>query len=109
MFDSWEEDARALDPHAIDWVALNEDYFPFRLRQAPAPHNALGRVKFMFPNELSVYIHDTPSKRLFGRSSRDFSSGCVRVEKPLELAAFLLNRQKWSRQSGQRAAASRSG
>lgn len=97
VFNSWDEKARALDPYSIDWSSLSEDYFPFRLRQEPAPHNALGRVKFMFPNDLSVYIHDTPSKNLFVRASRDFSSGCVRVEKPLELASFLLNRQNWSR------------
>jgi murein L,D-transpeptidase YcbB/YkuD len=96
VFNSWDEKASALDPHAIDWLSLSENYFPFRLRQEPAPHNALGRVKFMFPNDLSVYIHDTPSKNLFVRASRDFSSGCVRVEKPLELASFLLNRQNWS-------------
>lgn len=96
VFDSWDEKASALDPHAIDWSTLSEDYFPFRLRQEPAPNNALGRVKFMFPNDLSVYIHDTPSKNLFVRASRDFSSGCVRVEKPLELASFLLSRQNWS-------------
>lgn len=97
IFDSWEENARPLDPHAIDWSALSEDYFPFRLRQAPTPHNALGRIKFMFPNKHSVYIHDTPSKRLFDRSSRSFSSGCVRVEDPEALAALLLRRQNWSR------------
>lgn len=98
IFNSWKENARALEPGEIDWAALSEDYFPFRLRQAPAPENALGRVKFIFPNEHSVYIHDTPSKRLFNRSSRSFSSGCVRVEKPLELAAFLLDRQNWSQE-----------
>lgn len=97
IFDSWEKDAHALDPLSIDWASLSEDHFPFRLRQEPAPYNALGKVKFMFPNDFSVYIHDTPSKGLFVRSSRDFSSGCVRVEKPVELAAFLLNRQNWNR------------
>jgi len=96
VFDSWDENASALDPRAIDWATFSEDHFPFRLRQAPTPYNALGRVKFMFPNPLSVYIHDTPSKGLFGRASRDFSSGCVRVEKPLALAALLLKRQGWS-------------
>ena len=96
VFKGWEEDAHALNPFSIKWATLDKDNFPYRLRQEPSPHNALGQVKFMFPNELSVYIHDTPSKRLFHRSSRDFSSGCVRVEKPLELAAFLLGRQNWN-------------
>jgi murein L,D-transpeptidase YcbB/YkuD len=97
VFDSWEENAPALDPRSIDWASLSEDYFPFRLRQKPAPQNALGRVKFIFPNAFSVYIHDTPSRNLFIKASRDMSSGCVRVEKPLELASVLLNRQNWSR------------
>jgi len=95
VFDSWDEDARELNPFAIDWSSLSEDHFPFRLRQEPAAGNALGRVKFMFPNEMSVYIHDTPSKGLFGKSSRPFSSGCVRVEEPLELVSLLLSRQDW--------------
>lgn len=93
VFDSWQADAREIDPLSIDWSRLSEDHFPFRLRQKPAAHNALGRVKFMFPNEQSVYIHDTPARSLFRRSSRPFSSGCVRVEKPLVLARYLLHRQ----------------
>ncbi|MCB2170036.1 MAG: L,D-transpeptidase family protein [Deltaproteobacteria bacterium] len=95
VFDSWDKDARELNPFTINWASLSEDHFPFRLRQEPSAHNALGRVKFMFPNELSVYIHDTPSKNLFKRSSRPFSSGCVRVEAPLELVTLLLRHQNW--------------
>jgi murein L,D-transpeptidase YcbB/YkuD len=95
VFDSWDDNAREINPAAIDWSTLSEDHFPYRLRQEPASHNALGRVKFMFPNELSVYIHDTPSKGLFKRSSRPFSSGCVRVEEPMELVSLLLNRKDW--------------
>ncbi|HEY8492553.1 MAG TPA: L,D-transpeptidase family protein, partial [Myxococcota bacterium] len=67
-----------------------------RLRQRPGPHNALGRVKFLFPNDHSVYLHDTPSRGLFARARRDFSHGCIRVEKPAELAAWLLRgRPDW--------------
>jgi len=95
VFDSWDKDARELDPFTIDWASLSEDHFPFRLRQEPAARNALGRVKFMFPNDMSVYIHDTPSKGLFGKSSRPFSSGCVRVEDPLALVSLLVSRQDW--------------
>jgi murein L,D-transpeptidase YcbB/YkuD len=97
VFDSWQEDASALDPMEIDWSGLSEGYFPFRLRQQPAGENALGRIKFMFPNEQSVYIHDTPGKSLFGRPQRLFSSGCVRVEDPLALAQHLLKDQHWDR------------
>jgi L,D-transpeptidase YcbB len=63
------------------------------VRQKPGPTNALGLIKFMFPNTYSVYLHSTPSTELFSRSRRDFSSGCIRIEKPAELAAFLLRNQ----------------
>lgn len=60
------------------------------IRQKPGPNNALGLIKFMFPNEYHVYLHSTPSQQLFARSRRDFSHGCIRVEKPAELAAWVL-------------------
>ena len=63
------------------------------VRQMPGPTNALGLIKFMFPNTYSVYLHSTPSTELFSRSRRDFSSGCIRLEKPAELASFLLRNQ----------------
>ncbi len=63
-----------------------------RLFQSPGPKNALGRVKFEFPNPYAVYLHDTPLKHLFARSRRDFSHGCIRVDKALELAETLLKR-----------------
>lgn len=97
VFDSWNENAPALDPFEIDWERLSQDYFPFRLRQDPSARNALGRVKFMFPNPQSVYIHDTPGKSMFNHSRRLFSSGCVRVEDPLALALHILKDQHWNR------------
>ena len=67
------------------------------IRQKPGPRNALGLVKFMFPNEFDVYLHSTPAPQLFSQSRRDFSHGCIRVEKPAELAAWLLQDQpKWT-------------
>jgi murein L,D-transpeptidase YcbB/YkuD len=67
------------------------------VRQKPGPSNALGLVKFMFPNEFDIYLHSTPTPQLFKQSRRDFSHGCIRVEKPAELAAFLLQDQpKWT-------------
>jgi murein L,D-transpeptidase YcbB/YkuD len=63
------------------------------VRQKPGPTNALGLIKFMFPNTYSVYLHSTPSTELFARSRRDFSSGCIRLEKPADLASFLLRNQ----------------
>ncbi len=106
VFDSWQADAPELDPFDIDWERFSEDYLPFRLRQEPAAHNALGRVKFMFPNQQSVYIHDTPGKSLFNQPQRLFSSGCVRVEEPLALAAHLLKDQHWDRRRLEQAIAS---
>ena len=70
-----------------------------RLRQRPGPHNALGLLKFIFPNPKHVYLHDTPSKGLFKRSRRDFSHGCIRVQDPVGLAEFVLRGQdSWDRQ-----------
>lgn len=71
-----------------------------KIRQRPGKKNPLGRVKFMFPNKEDVYLHDTPSKSLFNRSTRDFSHGCVRIEKPLELAEFVLQDQpEWTKEN----------
>ncbi|MEJ2446169.1 MAG: L,D-transpeptidase family protein, partial [Exilibacterium sp.] len=94
VFDSWKKDAPALDPLAIDWSRVSEDHFPYRLRQEPAARNALGRIKFLFPNAQSVYIHDTPGKSLFKKARRPFSSGCVRVKDPMALAVQLLKDQQ---------------
>jgi murein L,D-transpeptidase YcbB/YkuD len=81
----------------IDWSTISKDNFPYIVRQNPGPGNALGRVKFMFPNTYDVYIHDTPSKGFFALDKRDISSGCVRVEKPFDLAVLLLSDSpEWS-------------
>jgi L,D-transpeptidase YcbB len=75
----------------IDWSKISIDNFPYIVRQNPGPANALGRVKFMFPNSDNVYIHDTPSRGYFAREDRAMSSGCIRVEKPFDLAVLLLS------------------
>jgi len=87
-----------IDPKTIDWKKVRAGgSFPYRVRQSPGGHNALGRVKFMFPNKYSVYLHDTPSKELFARDERTFSSGCIRIQKPFELAQLLLqNDERWN-------------
>lgn len=96
VFDGWSEDAQEINPVAINWKKMNANYFPYILRQDPGPMNALGRIKFMFPNKFSVYLHDTPQRSLFRRAARDFSSGCIRIEKPFELAVYLLkNDPQW--------------
>jgi len=89
VYSGWEADASRVDPATVDWASLSADSFPYRFVQRPGPANALGRVKFMFPNQFSVYIHDSPSRGLFGRSVRSFSSGCIRVERPLELLDYV--------------------
>jgi murein L,D-transpeptidase YcbB/YkuD len=98
IFEGWAEGARELNPYSIDWSVFSQHHFPLRLRQDPAAHNALGRIKFIFPNDLAIYIHDTPSKNLFQEHARNFSSGCVRVEEPLALASYLLERQGWDQE-----------
>ena len=90
VFSDWSENARELDPLAIDWSQISSAGFPYKLRQDPGPMNALGRVKFMFPNRFNVYLHDTPHRELFDRTVRTFSSGCIRLERPLELADYVL-------------------
>jgi len=100
IFQGWSADARAIDPGKIDWDRAAAGNFPYRLRQDPGPANALGRVKFMFPNKYDVYLHDTPARQLFEQTERAFSSGCIRVEKPIELAAYLLRKDpEWSREA----------
>jgi murein L,D-transpeptidase YcbB/YkuD len=87
---------KVVDPSTIDWASTSKG-FPYMIRQEPGPDNALGRVKFMFPNKYMVYLHDTPSKGLFARSERTFSSGCIRVQNPFDLAELLLDDQGWDR------------
>ncbi len=86
-----------VDPNSVNWQQYHANNFPFQLRQDPGDYNSLGRVKFMFPNEHAIYLHDTPSRHLFGKTSRDFSSGCVRIENPSELAEFFLKDLGWDR------------
>jgi len=89
-------DGNYVDPKTIDWSQYPQKRFPHLLRQNPGPNNALGRIKFMFPNKHLVYLHDTPSRNLFERDQRAFSSGCIRVKNPFELAELLLDDPQWS-------------
>jgi murein L,D-transpeptidase YcbB/YkuD len=83
-----------VDPGNIDWTQYSQSYFPFLLRQRPGSHNALGRLKFLSPNRFDVYLHDTPSRSLFEKHVRTFSSGCIRLEDPNRLAALVLNTEE---------------
>ena len=88
VFTGWDANAREVDPAQVDWSG--PAVRTYRLRQDPGPHNALGNFKFTFRNSESIYLHDTRSRRLFDRSARALSHGCVRVEQPFELAELLL-------------------
>ncbi len=85
-----DREGRSIAPESVNWY-LPARAFPYMLRQGPGEENALGRVKFMFPNRFSVYLHDTPERDLFNRTVRALSSGCVRVEEPLRLAELVLD------------------
>ncbi|MCB1811821.1 MAG: L,D-transpeptidase family protein, partial [Candidatus Competibacteraceae bacterium] len=88
---------REIDPGSVNWSNVSKRSFSYSMRQDPGKYNALGDIKFMFPNQHSVYIHDTSSPRLFERDQRAFSSGCVRIDSPVELAEYLLRDTKWDR------------
>ena len=79
-----------IDPTTINWKKYSKDKFPFRVRQEPGPKNSLGLIKFLFPNEHSVYIHDTPVKWLFKTKMRYYSHGCMRLEDPREMAQYII-------------------
>jgi murein L,D-transpeptidase YcbB/YkuD len=89
-----------ISPWQVDWAQVSPSNFPFRVRQRPGPGNALGQIKFLFPNKHDVYLHDTPSKSLFARDFRAYSHGCVRVQNPMEFAdALMANEPNISRAS----------
>ncbi|WP_306145100.1 murein L,D-transpeptidase [Roseibium sp. MMSF_3412] len=84
------QDGNEVAATRVAWNSYSGGNFPFRLRQDPGDGNALGRIKFMFPNEFNIYIHDTPSKSLFSRAERAYSHGCIRASNPFALADVLL-------------------
>jgi L,D-transpeptidase YcbB len=91
---------RVIDPGQVDWSGYSTGNSPYLLRQDAGPRNALGRVKFIFPNDHAVFLHDTPNKTLFDKNERAFSSGCIRVEHAMELAQLLLNNEGgWDRKA----------
>ena len=97
-FDILDGAGNAVDSASLDWSRFTPENFPYVLRQGPGPDNAMGRVKFMFPNPHFVFLHDTVSRSKFGAEVRTFSSGCIRVENPLQLAEVVLaNPEEWSR------------
>lgn len=79
-----------VDPTTVDWRAVRADRFPYVIRQDPGEANALGRVKFHLVNNLDIYMHDTPDRRYFATDIRAFSSGCIRLERPMDMLDLLM-------------------
>ncbi len=92
VLSDWGERAQPVDPSMIDWQAVADGKILVRLRQDPGPHNAMGRMKFMFPNSQGIYLHDTPNKELLNEDARLFSGGCVRLEDAPRLAQWMYGR-----------------
>jgi len=91
---NWQDSASEIDPATIDWQTIGKGIKRYRLRQDPGPDNALGQIKFMFPNTNNIYLHDTPARALFQKTTRSFSHGCIRVSRPYTFGAYLLANNK---------------
>ena len=87
-----------IDPYSVNFKSYTSKTFPYSVRQLPGDDNALGHLKFIMPNPYSIYLHDTPSRYLFAKEERAFSHGCIRVDKPVDLAAVLLKPMGYNRE-----------
>ncbi|HUH67051.1 MAG TPA: L,D-transpeptidase family protein, partial [Syntrophales bacterium] len=97
VFGDWSDNAKEIDPIKVKWSRVNAGNLTHKFRQEPGLSNPLGRIKFIFPNECEIYLHDTPARHLFAKARRDLSHGCIRVERPVELATYLLrNKETWT-------------
>jgi murein L,D-transpeptidase YcbB/YkuD len=88
----WTKNPTIIDPKTIDWKGVEDGKVEVMIRQKPGPENFMGRIKFMFPNEFGVYLHDNPRRKLFLESTRYFSGGCVRLEDASRLGRWLFGR-----------------
>jgi murein L,D-transpeptidase YcbB/YkuD len=86
------QSGRRVSSSSVDWYGVATRRVPVNVRQPPGPRNALGALKILFPNKHAIYMHDTPDKKLFEADSRAFSHGCVRLQKPREMAAAVLGK-----------------
>jgi L,D-transpeptidase YcbB len=93
VLSGFEPDARVVDPETVDWKAVEEGRIEARVRQKPSSTNMMGDMKFQFPNDLGIYLHDTPERNKFDEAERAFSSGCVRLEDAARLGRWLLGRE----------------
>ena len=92
IVDDWTPNPTIIDPKTIDWKAVNDGKIQINIRQKPGPKNFMGRMKFMFPNEAGVYLHDNPRRELFQKAARYYSGGCVRLEDAARLGRWLFGR-----------------
>lgn len=98
LYDGWTAEANVVDPYSLDWSTISySDIRRYRIVQQPGPSNALGTLKLRFANDYSVYMHDTDHRNLFSRDTRTFSSGCVRLDQPVELTSRILDDNGYTR------------
>jgi murein L,D-transpeptidase YcbB/YkuD len=88
----WSATPERLDPEVIDWSAVASGKKLIRLRELPGPANSMGRIKFLFPNDEGIYLHDTPNRDLFDKPDRHLSNGCIRLEDAVTLGKWLLRK-----------------
>ena len=96
-YDVFDRSGNGVDPATIDWVSLRPNNFPYTLVQRPGTINELGRIKFLFPNDYGVCMHDTPGKHLFAYDARAFSHGCIRMDDPVGFTERVLEPEGWAR------------
>ena len=97
VYTSFDQNGSRVNPLKVNWDEIDPANLNYKFRQEPGPKNALGRVKFIFPNDCGIYLHDTPSHNLFSKNRRDFSHGCIRIGKPIAMAEYLLaDKSSWS-------------
>jgi murein L,D-transpeptidase YcbB/YkuD len=93
VMSAWDDKAEIIDPLTIDWAKVTSGEVEVLIRQKPGPHNSMGRMKFMFPNDAGIYLHDNPERQLFSEASRLYSGGCVRLEDAARLGQWLFGRE----------------
>jgi murein L,D-transpeptidase YcbB/YkuD len=92
VLSSWSATATIIDPKTIDWKAVADGKVEVLMRQQPGPHNSMGRMKFMFPNEAGIYLHDNPERELFEQAARLYSGGCIRLEDAARLGRWMFGK-----------------
>lgn len=103
IFQRVDGELTEVDPTTVDWRSYSRTNFPFSMRQDPGEANALGRIKFIIPNSEDIFMHDTPERNLFSRPDRAFSSGCIRLGRPMDFLAMATEGMDgWDRARGQR-------